>query len=884
MKNLRTVYLIAGLLMVLFFTPLPILSQDDVTEGTLQIKGKDGKITSTCPLKHTDVKADISGFIARVNVTQKFYNPSKEKIEAIYVFPLPQRAAVDNMEMKIGNRTIKADIKKKEEAKKIYEAAKKKGQVASLLEQERPNIFTQSVANIMPGESVDIFISYVEYLNYQDGVYEFVFPMVVGPRYIPGNPTGQGGTGWAPDTDQVPDASRITPPVTPKGTRAGHDISVSVTLDAGVPIKSVRSVLHGIDLQHQPGSSTAKIFLASQTTIPNKDFILQYETAGKEVEDALLYNTRDKEGGFFSLILQPPLRPKTSEISPKEMIFVIDSSGSQQGWPIEKAKETMKYCIENMNEGDTFNLIAFSNNVDMLFDSPQTNNLENREKALDFLSKRLGGGGTEMMPAVLAALDPPEDKKRPRIVCFMTDGYVGNDMQIIDAVQKHLGNARFFSFGVGNSVNRYLLDKMASMGRGEVEYVTLNRHGDEVAEAFQRKIGTPLLTDIQVDWSNLPIHDVYPKQNPDLFSGKPLIITGRYKGHGTGTITLKGKRAGQEYARKINIDLPEKEGAHDVLASLWARTCIEELTDKNLTGIQLGKPDKSIEDQITTLGLEFRLMTQFTSFVAVEEKIITEGGVPKTIVVPVEMPDGVSYEGVFGEKEEKAKAQPSAPMATMAPANGPSGGTYSRSSSVNASPYAQSYPSGTIMRDEDLSYQEPSKKPEDKIDTSLKGIAEKALKSGGNLKCEGFEVKNGNIRLIITVTHVSGKALDALKKTGFSVDTYSAMNKVITGTVKVEQIDKIAKLTFVDKIEPFVSGKSSGQKSPGVISNFTRNIVKSQNESNAGCSMPKPSLADTTIRSALAQNESILLSLQPELLRLSHLLAMEILDRNSWRD
>ncbi len=814
--------IIAAVLFFFLFSPLSVIADENVTEGTLRIVSKDGKAISSCPLKHTDVNVEISGFIARVTVKQQFHNPMKEKIEAVYIFPLPNRSAVDNMVMKIGTRTIRGDIKKREEARKIYEDAKRQGHVASLLEQERPNIFTQSVANIMPGENIDIEISYVEYLNYQDGLYEFVFPMVVGPRYIPGKPSGQAqGTGWAEDTSKVPDASRITPQVTPKGTRAGHDISVKVNVDAGVPISKIRSVLHKVSSVHQDGSSHAVVTLDQSDSIPNKDFILQYETAGNDLQDALLYHTKKGEGGFFSLILQPPLKPKASQITPKEMIFVIDTSGSQMGWPVEKAKETMKYCIENMNDGDTFNLMAFSNNVIRLFDSPMPNTKENREKALDFLAHRLGSGGTEMLPAIMAALAPAENPKQLRIVTFMTDGYVGNDMEIINAVKKNIGNARLFSFGVGNSVNRYLLDKMAEMGRGEVEYVTLNRHGDEVAEAFQRKIGTPLLTDISIDWANLPVKDVYPKSHPDLFSGKPLIITGRYSGDARGTATLKGKRAGSPYSRKIEINFPQNEPRHDVLASLWARTKIEDLMDQDLTGIQGGTPDQSIKSAITDLGLAFRLMTQYTSFVAVEEKIVTEGGVPKTIAVPVEMPDGVSYEGVFGETESKkdkgamgpggrgsaggsgyGKVMRSAPSPTNAPMT--SGLKTTSSQSLKQ----QSYLAG---EDDEMGYATPVKKPEEKLDPMLKNIAQRVKLEGkdGNLNVSGCEVKRGSIRLIITVSHISAKVLAELKKAGLTVESYSAGSKVLKGTIAVENIEALSKLRCVEKIEPYLSGASS---------------------------------------------------------------------------
>jgi len=627
MKKLLSITLVALFVLAVY---AGATAANDVTQGTLRVIDKEGKTVGKCPLKHTDVKADISGFIARVNVEQQFHNPYDETIEAVYIFPLPRDSAVDSMVMKIGDRTIKGVIKEREEARKIYEQAKKQGKTAALLDQERPNIFTQSVANIPPGEEVNVKISYVQTLAYTDGVYEFVFPMVVGPRYIPGQPIGKSGDGTAPDTDRVPDASRITPPITPEGTRSGHDISVQVNLDAGVPIEKIRSVLHKIKVATSSGSSKAVIKLHPEDKIPNKDFILQYQTAGDKIEDAIL--THGKNGsGFFTLILQPPKRPEASMVAPREMFFVIDSSGSQMGWPIEKAKETIKYCVKNMKKGDTFQLLSFSNNVHPCFEKPVPNTKENREKALRWLASQTGRGGTELKKAIDYSLGAKPDPQRMRIVVFMTDGYVGNDMEILETIKENLGNARIFPFGVGNSVNRYLLEGMARMGKGEVEWVTLNRHGDEVAEAFQEKIGNPLLLDIEIDWNGAPVEDVYPREIPDLFSGKPVIIKGRYNQAFKGEITLKGKRANKPFSRTIKLNLPKNNPQNDVLGVLWARTKISDLMDQNLKGIQRGTPDKEIKQKITELGLKFNLMTQFTSFVAVQEKVVTEGGKTKTV-------------------------------------------------------------------------------------------------------------------------------------------------------------------------------------------------------------------------------------------------------------
>ncbi|MCP5118296.1 MAG: trypsin, partial [bacterium] len=317
-----------------FAGTVPPEHANDITQGTLIRLEEDGKPAAGCPLKHTDVNADISGFLARVTVTQKFQNPHPEAIEAVYVFPLPQAAAVDDMTMTIGDRTVKGKIKEREEARRIYEEAKRRGNLASLLDQERPNIFTQAVANIPPGASVDIEISYVETLDYEKGRYEFSFPMVVGPRYVPGNPTSHTGGGWAPNTDQVPDASHITPSVAPPGTRAGHDIAINVKLDAGLPVDRIVSKTHEVDLDRR-GRRGAEIRLRKKSVLPNKDFILNYNVAGGEVQDALLMHRADR-GGFFTMILQPPERVTQEDVTPKELVFVLDVSGSMSGFPIEK--------------------------------------------------------------------------------------------------------------------------------------------------------------------------------------------------------------------------------------------------------------------------------------------------------------------------------------------------------------------------------------------------------------------------------------------------------------------------------------------------------------------------------------------------------------------
>src|SRR6185295_9368472 len=627
-------------IIVLYMPATTVSAQTGETSGALTVVDATGKAKSTCPLKHTDVKAEISGFISRVVVTQQFQNPFKEKIEAVYTFPLPQNAAIDDMTMIVGERTVRGKILPREEAQAVYEAAKSAGQVASLLDQERPNIFTQSVANILPGEQVKITISYVETLSYVNGAYEFVFPMVVGPRYVPGRPKPESqGNGFAADTKKVPDASRITPAAIPDGLRSGHDVSLEVALDAGLILDKIDSKTHPTNIQ-RPDAHSARLRLKDEETIPNKDFILRYDVAGQAIQDALLTHRSDK-GGYFTLILQPPDRVTAQDVTPKELVFVLDTSGSMQGFPIEKAKETMKLALDNLYPSDTFNLITFAGVTQILFPKPVPATKANLNTAQNFMRLRAAGGGTEMMKAIRAALEPSDDQSHVRIVCFMTDGYVGNENEIIAEVQQHQ-NARVFAFGIGSAVNRFLLDKIAEAGRGEVEYVALTDDGSAAARRFHERVRSPLLTDISIDWNGMPATDVYPQRIPDLFSAKPLILSGRFTSAANGTIHLKGKVAGNDFARDIQVSFPETMAAHDVLSSLWARRRIEDLMSNDYGGAQNGNMKPELKQTITQVGLEYRLMTQFTSFVAVEEMVVTDGGQPRRIDVPVEVPEGVN--------------------------------------------------------------------------------------------------------------------------------------------------------------------------------------------------------------------------------------------------
>ena len=816
-------------------TPFIAAANGRTTPGALQIVDPEKGVIGECPLKHTDVKAEISGFISRAVVTQEFQNQFKEKIEAVYTFPLPQNAAVDNMTLTVGDRTVRGLIKRREEARAAYEAARAAGNVASLLDQERPNIFTQSVANIMPGDKVTVTISYVETLKYEDGSYEFVFPMVVGPRYIPGGVIGKQGGGWAPDTDRVPDASRITPVVAPQGKRAGHDISIEVALDAGVPIDALKSTSHEIDLE-QPSKHSAVVLLKNKAEIPNKDFILKYDVAGRHIEDAVLVHRSESDDGFFTMIIQPPERVTASDVMPKELVFVIDTSGSMSGFPIEKAKETMKLALDGLYPQDTFNLITFSGDEHILFPEPVPATRENLAKAQAFLASRSGSGGTEMMKAIRAALDPSDAQDHVRIACFMTDGYVGNDMEIIAEVQKH-PNARVFAFGIGSSVNRFLLDKMTEQGRGEVEYVTLTDDGSAAAKRFHERVRNPLLTDVSIEWSGLNVSDVYPKRIPDLFSSKPVILSGRYSAGGRGVIRLKGKMSGRDFVREIPIELPEKESRHDVLATLWARTRIDDLMSQDYNGIQNGNAREDIREAITQLGLNFRLMTQFTSFVAVEEMTVTDGGAPRRIEVPVEMPQGVSHEGVFGAKDQpferlQLMANLQRPRIAVAetviaprsnvPSPPPSAGPAppkakpKKDSRVGSGSGSGVGPgNGYNMGGGDPALGGGSKplSPEEqkrrdllaKMSPSIAGLIERLKTKTQPAADEAKFVRNGKAEIQIWLIDKSPEVLAQLKQLGFEVVLDPKTAKMIIGRLPIEKLAALAELKSVRYIAPLTN-------------------------------------------------------------------------------
>jgi Ca-activated chloride channel family protein len=596
--------------------------------------------TVPVPLKHTDVQARVSGYIATVEVTQEFHNPFNEKIEAVYVFPLPQNSAVNEFLMTIGERTIRGIIREREEAEQIYAAARRQGHAASLLTQERPNIFTQKVANIEPGKEIDINIKYFNTLAYVDGSYEFVFPMVVGPRFNPpGTTDGVGAVarGKHGSSGQSTEVQYLAP-----HERSGHDISVAVEIDAGVEIEDITSPTHAIEVE-QDASEFAAVRLSELDAIPNKDFVLHYKVAGDAVKSTLLTH-RDERGGFFTLMLYPPAELADLQRQPTEMIFVLDCSGSMSGAPIAKAKAAAERALKRLRPDDTFQIIRFSNNASQLGPAPLLATSKNVRRGLDYIRSLNGNGGTMMIEGIKAALDFPHDRERLRLVSFMTDGYIGNEAQIFGEIYQRLGDARIFSFGVGSSVNRYLLEGMARLGHGAVAYVGLDDSTGEAVDLFYKRISHPAMTDIEIDWGGMGVSDVYPREIPDLFVGRPVVLTGRFEGDGLADIRVTGRCGAEEREIALTADLEDASATHAGIPSVWARTQIRHLADR-----MTRSDDFELPQQIREVAFEYNLMSKYTSFVAVDSKTVTAGDHGISLAVPVPTPAGVRYDTTVSE-------------------------------------------------------------------------------------------------------------------------------------------------------------------------------------------------------------------------------------------
>jgi Ca-activated chloride channel family protein len=617
--------------------PVPAFAQEDREPFGLYLSGKEKLIP--LPLAGTRVRGSVSGFVAGVRVTQVYVNPYDAVIEATYVFPLPERAAVTSMVMHLSDRDVVAEIKEKKEAEEIYEKAVEAGHTAALMTQQRPNIFTQKVGNIPAGEKIEVELEYVDLLGYTEGVSEFVFPTVVGPRYVPGRPLPRPdleSCARCADTDRVPDASAVSPPVLRKNETSAHRIDLELEVAPGLPIASLTSPSHDLTID-RPADDRAVVRITEGDRVPDKDFILRIDLRGRRPAATVLAH-RNGGNGYLTLAVQPPAFVKSEEIAPKDLFFVVDNSGSMHGKPIDACKELVRVALSNMNPGDRFTIMRFSDSVSALSRTPLENTPENVERGLEFIDEMSGTGGTEMLSGILRALEGSVETGRVRIVFFLTDGYIGNEEEILRAVQeKNEARARLFSLGVGSSVNRYLLTGMARLGRGQAQIMRYDEDPGPFVRRFYRMIRNPVLTDVQISWGGLDVFDQTPAGIPDLFDGRPLLVHARYGRSGSGTVTLSGRIAGRMFTRGIPVDLPDRSRRPEV-GSLWARERIGEWMDE-----ETRFPGKR-KDEITRLALEHSLMSRYTAFVAVDREVTSRK--PREPLIPVSqrlpLPDGVT--------------------------------------------------------------------------------------------------------------------------------------------------------------------------------------------------------------------------------------------------
>ncbi|MDP1821751.1 MAG: VIT domain-containing protein [Archangium sp.] len=643
-------------------------------QGSLEASTDDGP-ARPFTLEHTKVDIDVTGFMQAVTVTQTFTNPFRAPVEALYVFPLPDDSAVHDMTMTAGNRVIRANIQKRAVARQQYEQAKAEGRRAALLDQERPNIFTQSLANLLPGEKVQVTLQYVAPLRYDDGVYTLNFPMVVGPRYLPGSalPGESQGSGTKLDTDVVPDGSRISPPE----ARSGRDIEVAVRLNAGTVIEDLWSVSHRLEVD-RPSSSQLSLSLNPMDTLPNKDLIVRWRVSGVQARAAVL-----AAGGAFALMLNPESKDLNVPPTPKEMVFVIDTSCSMNGAPLNAAKRAMTQALQQMNADDTFMLIDFADNVSSFYDGPLSATPNDVRRAIAYLNALPSGGGTNQLAGIRRALGGRHDPKRLRMVLLMTDGFIGNEEEILAETRRLRGDARVFGFGIGSSVNHFLLSRLSEEGRGFYQYLRPDEDANEAVNRFTRRIARPLITDITIDWGGLEVADLTPAQVPDLFDVQPLIINGRYRKPGAGTVVLRGKRGGFPVVFEAPVTLPELSTNGRALQMAWARRRIEALG-----AVQYNIAPPEVVEQITALGLEFHLVTKYTSLVAVEDAPVTN--VPAvTVTEPTLTADqttpvggrygGAANSGVLGYKGPPATGEGQADLSLQLSAlQGDSGGVVLR--------------------------------------------------------------------------------------------------------------------------------------------------------------------------------------------------------------
>ena len=593
------------------------------------------------PVKSTAVKARVAGVVAEVEVVQRYANEAEEPLEAVYVFPGSTRAAVQGLEMRIGERRIVAKIHEKEAAKAGYEKAKAEKKQASLLEQERPNVFRMSVANIAPGAEVEVRLRYVEVLRPTERVYELVFPTVVGPRY-----TGaKGAVAEGPDLD-----AWAGNPYLNEGEASPMAFSFAMHLEAGLPVKSLTCASHEADIRFT--SATAAELALRGGAAADRDVVVRYRLAEDQVATGLLLD-RGTEGkdSHFLLQVQPPARVTPTQIPPREFLFIVDVSGSMNGFPIRTAQLLMADLLGGLRREDRFNVLTFAGGSELLSETSLAADEGSLARALEHVQRQHGSGGTELLSALQRALAIPRPEEgMARTVVLVTDGYVTVEREAFDLMRERLGEASFFTFGIGSSVNRHLLEGLARIGGGEPLVVTAEQEARAAAKRFQKYISAPVLTQVRVAFEGFEVSELLPETVPDVYADRPVLLAGKWRGEPRGRIKVSGLTAGRDFEAWIDVTSEAaKAGAmtNPALATFWAREKVRELSD--YAGLGQGERERT-RAEVTALGLKYGLLTEFTSFLAVDEtpvpsllaQTLGNGKTVPTVRQPLPLPLGVS--------------------------------------------------------------------------------------------------------------------------------------------------------------------------------------------------------------------------------------------------
>jgi Ca-activated chloride channel homolog len=630
------------------------VTPSDATSGGFLMRHAPSEEWALAPALATDVTFHVSGVVARARVRQLFRNDTDAWVEGIYAFPLPESAAVDHLRMRIGRVLIEGQIRERAEARAEYRKARDSGRKASLLEQERPNIFTTSVANLGPGEELSVEIEFQQTLAFDAGEERLRFPLVIGPRYVPGRPTGAPprGAGWSPDTDEVEDASRITPPVLPPTAALRNPVRIEVDLDAGFPIAELRSRYHEMEAERR-GEGSYRVTLRDETVPADRDFELVWSPKPGTMPRGAVF-VEEKDGASYALLtLFPPSGPAVESARlPREVVYVIDTSGSMQGTSIEQARGALLLAIDRLRPGDRFNVIEFNSITHALFRDAQPASSETLEVARRFVQALVANGGTEMAPALEAALTGSDAPGLVRQVVFLTDGAVGNEERLFEIIGQRLGDTRLFTVGIGSAPNGYFMTKAAECGHGTFTYIGDAREVQEKMGRLFAVLESPVLTGIEVHWPLGAAVESWPQRVPDLYLGEPVVVSARLEGKAD-LVAVSGWRGNEPWRAELPLAGGRESGG---VAVLWAQRKIRSL----LHSVHEGADPAEVRQGVVALGLEHHLLTRYTSLVAVDvtPKTRPEGAPLETRPVSTNLPHGWSYEGVFGELPRTATNAP----------------------------------------------------------------------------------------------------------------------------------------------------------------------------------------------------------------------------------